>query len=240
MATLNPAVGTGAYTTTLLTLRDRILVRLGYAAQIANPPPGMDTLVKDFLKSAQDQLARRYPELVTERFFTWTLVPGTRFYDTDADDEGVTAPDYILDPRRVTWVGIEDLNGTFYPMVEGINPSLYTNESQQGLPRRYEIRQGIEIYPDPAEAYSMHVKGHFGPLPFADDADVVSINPELIFLLSLANAKSHYGQQDAGNYFSQATSHLGQLVSGAHGTARYIPGAAELPPLTQPVRLPPP
>ena len=52
MATLNPAVGTGAYTETLQTLRNRILRRLGFAAQISNPPPGMAELVDDFLKSA--------------------------------------------------------------------------------------------------------------------------------------------------------------------------------------------
>ena len=46
-----------------------------------------------------------------------------------------------------------------------------------------------------------------------------------MFLLALANAKAHYNQADASIYFTQATSHLGQLVSGTHGTKRYVPAA---------------
>ena len=100
MATLNPAVTEGAYTETLKILRDRILIRLGFAAQLATPPPGMAALVDEFLSSAQTQMAQRFPELVTERFYTWTMIAGTRFYSTSGDDEGVTAPDFILDPKK--------------------------------------------------------------------------------------------------------------------------------------------
>lgn len=235
MATLNPSVGTGAYEETLVNLRVRILRRLGFGAQTSNPPPGMAALVDEFLSSAQVLLARRYPELVSERFFTWLMVVGTRFYNVSADVEGVTAPDYILDPRRVTWVGVEDLNGTFIPMIEGIHPTLYTSESNKGLPTYYEIRQNIEVFPAPDQAYNLQIKGHYGLLPFTDDADVVTIDDELIFLLALANAKSHYGQPDAQIYFTQATSYLGQLNAGAHGTARYVPGAARLAPAVKPI-----
>tara|TARA_R100001143_G_scaffold28420_2_gene28096 strand:+ start:14026 stop:14739 length:714 start_codon:yes stop_codon:yes gene_type:complete len=235
MATLNPAVGTGAYTETLQTLRNRILRRLGFAAQISNPPPGMAELVDDFLKSAQDQMAERYPELVSERFFTWTMVAGTRFYTTTGDDEGATSPDYALDPRRISWIGVEDTNGTFTPLIEGIEPQMYTSESQRGLPAYYEIRQAIEVFPAPDAAYLLQVKGHFKNLPFSSDSDVVSMDPELVFLLALANAKAHYRQPDAGNYFTQATNHLGQLTAGNHGTARYVPGAEAEPPAIKPV-----
>ncbi len=224
MATLNPAVGTGAYTTTLLTLRQRILRRLGFAASVANPPPGMSELVDEFIVSAQTQMAERFPELVTERFFEWTLTAGTRFYTTSGDDEGSTTPDYVLNPKDVTWVGIEDLNGTFIELIEGIDPQFYTSEAQRGLPSHYEIRQAIELFPSPDQAYKLIVKGRFKNLPLAADADVVSIDPELIFLLALANAKAHYNQPDAQIYFTQATNHLGQLNAGSHGTARYVPG----------------
>ncbi len=235
MATLNPAVGTGAYTATLAGLRTRVLIRLGFGAQTANPPPGMTELINDFLQSAQRQLALRFPTLVTERFFTWTLVAGTRFYLTTADDEGATTPDYVLNPLRVKGVWIEDLNGTFLPMTEGIDPTLYTSESSQGLPHYYEIRQAIEVFPAPDAAYKIHVKADFSNLPFADDADVCSIDDELLFLLALANAKSHYGQADAQNYFTQATNHLGQLTAGAHTGARYVPREGERAPATKPV-----
>ena len=234
MATLNPAVTEGAYTDTLKILRDRVLIRLGFAAQLANPPPGMAALVNEFLSSAQVQLAKRIPELVTERFYTWTMIAGTRFYSTSGDDEGVTAPDFILDPQNITWIGVEDLNGVFYPLIEGINPTLYTTESKDGFPQRYEIRQSIEVFPAPADAYKLQVKGYPKNFAFADDADVATIDPELIFLLALANAKAHYGQNDAQLYFTQATNHLGQLTAGSHGTKRYVPGAREIENLIQP------
>ncbi len=236
MATLNPSVGTAAYTTTLLTLRQRMLRRLGFAASVANPPPGMADLIDEFLVSAQTQMIERFPDLVIERFFTWTMVAGTRFYLTTADDEGATSPDYVLDPRDVTWVGIEDLVGTFLPLIEGIPPEFYTSESQQGLPSHYEIRQAIEVFPAPDQAYLLQVKGRFKNLPFSADSDVTTIDPELVFLLALANAKSHYSQPDAQLYFTQATSHLKQLVAGTHGTRRYVPGPkGDDTPRTRPV-----
>jgi len=234
MATLNPAVTEGAYTTTLKNLRDRVLIRLGFAAQLATPPPGMAALVDEFLSSAQVQMAQRFPELVTERFYTWTMVAGTRFYTTSGDDEGATVPDFILDPKKITWIGIEDLNAVFYPLVEGIDPTLYTTESKNGFPRRYEIRQSIEVFPAPAEAYKLQVKGRPLNFVFVGDSDVATIDPELVFLLGLANAKAHYNQPDSGIYFTQATNHLGQLVAGSHGTKRYVPGATEAENLIQP------
>ena len=74
MATLNPAVTEGNYVTTLKNLRDRMFIRLGFAAQLASPPPGMAALVDEFLSSAQVLMAQRFPDLVTERFYTWLMV----------------------------------------------------------------------------------------------------------------------------------------------------------------------
>ncbi|MEE9311793.1 MAG: hypothetical protein V3V10_05200 [Planctomycetota bacterium] len=239
MATLNPAVTEGNYTATLATLRVRVLKRLGFGAQTANPPPGMALLVDEFISSAQTQLATRFPELVTERFYTWTMVVDQRFYTTSGDDDGVTTPDFILDPKKITWVGVEDLNGTFYPLREGINPLLYTTETTNtGLPYAYEIRQSLEVFPAPDAAYLLQVKGRPKNFPLAGDADIVTIDDELIFLLALANAKAHYQQTDAESYFTQATSYLGTLNAGTYGTARFVPGTVQAAPLPQPVLLP--
>lgn len=235
MATLNPAVGTGAYTETLADLRVRVLRRLGFGAMTSNPPPGMADLVDDFLRDGQKQLAERFPELVTERFFSWTMIAGTRFYTTSGDDEGATSPDYVLNPKRISWVGVEDSNGTFTPLHQGIPPELYTSESQQGLPHYYEIRQAIEVFPAPDQAYTLQVKGYYKNLPFSSDTDVVSVDPDLVFLHALASAKSHYRQPDADTVFSQLTSLMGSLTAGTHGTARYVPGTVRATPQTKPV-----
>lgn len=236
MATLNPDVGERAYTTTLAQLRTRILIRLGFGAQTATPPPGMTELVNDFIQSAQTLLAKEYPSLRTKRFYTWTMVAGTRFYSLGGDDEGSTTPDHVLDPDSIEWVGVEDNNGTFYELKEGINPIWYTTEAQLGRPQQYEIRQSIEVMPGPSQVYNLHIKGHTLNFTFTADDDVCTIDPELIFLLALANAKSHYQQPDAQNYFTQATTYLENLIAGDHGTRRYIPGPdPELPPPPLPV-----
>jgi hypothetical protein len=239
VATLNPAVTVGNYTATLATLRVRVLQRLGFGAQTSNPPPGMADLIDEFLSSAQVQLAQRFPALVTERFYTWTMVADQRFYTVTGDDEThPTSPDFLLDPRKITWVGIEDLNGTFYPLIEGITPLMYTVESTSAFPTHYEIRQAIEVFPAPDAAYLLQIKGRPLNFAFAADSDIATIDPELIFLLALANAKAHYQQQDAQLYFTQATTYLGLLNAGTFGTARFVPGAIEVAPAPRPVYVP--
>src|SRR5690606_5025998 len=56
---------------TLASLRQELMARLGYAAQINNPPPGMTALLNSFLRDAQVQLYHRFTTFKTERFFTW-------------------------------------------------------------------------------------------------------------------------------------------------------------------------
>lgn len=234
MATLNPAVGENAYTETLQDVRNRLLRRMGYGNQLANLPPGVEAIANDYLQSAQTQLARQYPEMVTERFYEWTMVAGTRFYSVSGDDEGSTAPDHVLDPRRVSWVGLEDLNGTFTPLFDGIPPEYYTMESERGRPERYEIRQSIEVMPAPDQAYKLIVKGHTRNFTFTSDSDVCTIDPEAIFLHALANYKEDKNQNGGAKYFRQLTTYIGNLTAGTHGTRRYIPKAKRLPPRTKP------
>ena len=208
---------------TLDELRTELLVRLGYSAMTANPPPGMEALLTSFLQSAQTNLYRQYNVLRTERFFEWDLVQGDRFYDID---EGVGSEcTKVLDPRKLTWVGIS-CNDVWYPMAQGINPSWYTLVEAQGWPTNYEIRQCIEIFPAPDDqVYKMRIKGRFGLEPFADNHDQGTIDDEAVFLYALARAKAHYGQPDAANYQRDCMIYIGNLTSGAHGTARYIPGS---------------
>lgn len=234
MVTLNPAVGENAYTETLQDLRNRLLRRMGYGNQLANLPPGVEEIANDYLQSAQRQLALQYPEHVTERFYLWTMVAGTRFYSVAGDDEGATSPDHVLDPRRIAWVGIEDSNGTFTPLYDGIPPEYYTMGDEQGRPQRYEIRQSIEVMPPPDQAYTLIVKGHTKNFAFAGDSDVCTIDPEAIFLHALANYKEDKQQPGARKYFQQLTTYIGNLTSGRHGTKKYIPKEQKQPPMTKP------
>lgn len=205
---------------TLLDLRGDLMRRLGFGERVANPPPGMTELLNSFLIGAQKLLYRRYEVLRTRRFFSWKLQEGVRFYDVDANGDICTKR---LDPRKVNWVGIER-DGIWYPLIDGIPPTLYTHDVG-GFPQRYEIRQCIELWPTPdSTPATLYVKGDFGLEPFAADTDKTTIDDELVFLLALANAKSHYRQPDASNYVQEMETYLRNMVSGTHQTRRYIPG----------------
>lgn len=205
---------------TLLQLRTRLMSRLGYGAQAANPPPGMKELLNDFLISAQEELYRRYDVLRTERFFSWPLQVDVRLYDLPDNAEACIKK---LDPRKVTWVGVER-DGTWETLREGIPPEMYSNDVTS-RPQRYEIRQCIEVWPVPEETNgSLVIKGRFGLEAFAADTDKTTIDSEPVFLLALANAKAHYGQGDANNYVAQLETMMQNFVAGSHHTARYVPG----------------
>jgi hypothetical protein len=214
------------------------MIRLGYAAQVSNYPPGMSALLSDFLQSAQVILYAQNPALHTERFFTWTLTAGTRYYDIAVNDEQTSGANFctkvLSDYKPPTWVGFQDDNDAWIQMSEGIAPERYT-QTTQGRPDSYEIRQGIEIFPAPdSSTYKLRIKGNFGLLAFTDDADTTTLDAELVFTLALGNAKAHYGQRDAQSVLAQVTSYLKAINAGAHGTARYIPRFAPAPVLTRP------
>ncbi len=244
MPLFNCACDDGLPTATLSQLRDRMMIRLGYGAQVANKPPGMQLLLDDFLFSSQTLLYARYPALQTERFFSWTTTIGEGYYGLTANDEQTAAPPDLCiktmsEYKAPSGVWLEDDNGTWLPMSEGINPLRYTSSSTNGTPDAYEIRQCIEVFPRPSSnAMKIWIKGHFGLLAFAADGDTTTLDSELVFSLALANAKAHYGQADARSVFTQVSSYLQSLNAHSHGTARYVPGTRERVNLPQPILIP--
>lgn len=219
---------------TLAQLRQRILIRLGFSNQAANPPPGMAALVNDFLTSAQTYLYRRYMALHTKRFFRWKVNPGQRFYSLLDNDENVLS-NFHMDPiKRIEWAGIQDSRNVWYPLIEGIPPQLYTMLAKPWRPARYAIRGAIELYPMPDQTYWLWMRAHFGLLSFVNDTDQTTLDSELVFLHALANAKSHYGQPDANNIEAQANAYRQELIAGTHATAHYLPGTIAVPPAVRP------
>ena len=230
-------------TDTLANLRSRIMVRLGFANQAANPPPGMAALVNDFLISAQRYLYKRYLQLHTKRKFRWKVNPGQRFYSLQDSDQDTLWTNDIGQPqlnptldiaKRIEWAGIQDSRNVWYPIIQGIPPQLYTMITKPWRPARYEIRNCIEVYPAPDQTYFLWMSAHFGLMPFAIDADKTTIDSELVFLFALANAKAHYGQPDANNIAAEADAYRKELIASTHQTAHYIPGTIAVPPAVRP------
>lgn len=102
------AFDTGLYTyatRTLLSLRNELMTRLGFAAMLAYPPPGMNDLLNSFLADAQEQLYLRYDTLRGERWWAWQTTVGRRFYDVPIDCTKA------LDFRKVTAAYLSDNGG---------------------------------------------------------------------------------------------------------------------------------
>ncbi len=216
---------------TLEDMRTAMLRRLGYSAQLSNPPPGMAELLDDFLRDAQEQLYHRYASLHTERYFRWQLQPGVRYYSVRGNDDLCAKK---LNPYRITWAGVQDRDNSWHPLICGIPGLFYTSTDFQRMPSHYEVRDCIEVFPTPDDYYTLRVKGHFGLLSFTEDEDQCTIDSHAVFLLALANAKAHYRQPDAQNYFAQSNSYIGSLVAGAHLTRRYVPRMTQRAPATRP------
>ena len=219
---------------TLLHLRQRILIRLGFANQATNPPPGMAPLVNDFLFDAQSYLWRKYQALQTKRFFRWKIIPGQHFYSLQDNDEDISGGFHLDVLKTIDWAGVQDTRNVWYPMIKGIPPQLYTMSTKPWRPARYDIRQAIEIYPMPDQTYFLWLRGHVQLRSFVNDSDTSTIDSNLLFLHALANAKNHYQQPDAKDIEAQANDYRGQLIAATHGTNSYIPGTMAVPPAVRP------
>ncbi|WP_313319516.1 hypothetical protein [Stenotrophomonas sp.] len=224
----------GQPTVTLQQMRNRLARRLGFSVQVSMGalPPGMPELLDDFIRSAHELMYHRYSVMRLRRMFTWDMVAGQQFYDIDGNRDDCPR---ILNPDKLEWVGISQGDSSWRPLICGINPVLY-GSAATGIPSHYEIRQCIEVWPAPADdTWQLRIKGDFGATTLEADDDVLTADPEAVFLQALANAKAHYGQADAANYASQATAYVRSRVAGSHQTRRYIPGSCVQPPAVPPL-----
>lgn len=220
---------------TLANIRKRMLIRGGYAAQANNPPPGMIALCNEFAREAQVQLYRQHKEYRNTRLYAWQMEINQRYYGFANDESDCRR----LDPLALEWVGFEDLNQAWYPLICGIDPVLYTRaQISTGWPTHYEIRSCIEIFPAPRAPYTLWIKGRFGLDPFTADTDTTTVDSEAVFLLATGMLKAHYGQPDAQALLAQALNYTKYLVSGQHNTARYVPRTRVQTPMTPPRFLP--
>lgn len=192
-------------------------------------PANANSVVTQLLESAHRTLYRRYNVLRTERFFTWTLVAGQNMYELNENDEQAPGPSQcldVIDPREITWAGIER-DDQWYPLTAGIPPECYSNNIWSAWPSRYEVRQCIEIWPSPGtEVQKLRMKGHAELGAFATDSDEPNIDDEALYLLACGQAKLYYKQPDHQLYIGQLEAYISNLVAGAHQTRRYVPGGA--------------
>lgn len=219
-------------TRTLAQMREYLMIRLGWGAMVSTPLPGVAVTLNSFLRDAQEQIYRQYKVFRLERFFTWQLLNGVRFYDLPENEDVCTKK---LDPRMITWVGISQGDNFWRQLVCGIKPEFYYGDISS-WPTHYEIRQCIEVWPPPSsDDWKLRIKGYFGLLPLEEDTDVNTVDYEAIQLFALANAKAHYGQPDAANYMRQYQDYIGAVTAGSHHTRRYVPNTDQSYPPPLPI-----
>lgn len=191
----------------------------------ARRPPGLVATINRFLDEAQSTLVRRYPALHAQRWFSWPLTAGTRFYElaNNAEQTDPAPCTLKLDPLRITEAWIER-DTTRQRLRQGV-PSADVMRTSSGWPRFFEVRGAIEVWPAPAQTYGyLRIKGRSIPTPLAADGDVPAVDDHGLYLLALANLKAHYKQPDARDIVSEFEVYLQSLVAGTHGGARYVPG----------------
>jgi hypothetical protein len=219
---------------TLAQLRTRLLIRTGFATTASNPPPGVALLFNDFLFNAQKRIYLRYPTLPTRHFFKWDMSTGQRMYGLKDNTDDIYKAYTLMFRKGVQWAGIRDDRGTWTPIVNGIDPSLYTMVTQYGRPVKYEVRDVIEVFPAPDDHYELWLLGQRNLEPFIADSDQTTIDGELVFMTALGVAKTHYGQPDAQSCVQAADLYLGELVAATHLSKRYIPGSVPILPVVKP------
>ena len=197
-------------TRTLLELRTELAVRLGFVsvgqASVMHQP-----LLVSFLQEATEQIHAQYGDdllyMVNNIFPT---VKGERFYKFPVN----------ADPYKIDSTVVED-GGRFSKVMRGIPASIRTagdeDPSKQGLPSRWDIAAGedydtdpgrIELWQVPDAEYKIHMS-YYPMFAYAeggwneDDMPCPIYPSRLCLLMALANAKSHFGMNDAGAYYQQ-------------------------------------
>ena len=111
---------------TLLQLRQSLVIRLGFAAQLAALPPGMQILLNSFLVDAQEQMYERYSPLRNQRWWPIQIEQGERHYDIPSISTGeITANFLDNDPMVDT---IERLDTGSY-LADGFAPGMVASIS---------------------------------------------------------------------------------------------------------------
>lgn len=184
---------------TLSALRTELRAHLGFAAVASGSGP-QDTLLDSFLTRAQEWLYWQYTWEHLRRAWTLSLTVGTGAYAWPANAASET-----IEPRRLLSASLSD--GTL--LREDVTPVNRTDTSQ-GKPGYYFRTDQFNVYPVPDQAYTAVLDGYRALSAFSADSDTTTVDPQMVLLLAIINAKTHY-KQDAKVYEQQLTGLLQAL-----------------------------
>lgn len=139
-----------------------------------------------------------------------------------------------MNPGRIMEAWIKE-DEAWAEIPQGIAPALF-NQTNQARPDFFDVRQYLEFWPEPDQAYEAYFYAELANTPLEYDDDVVSVDEHALFTLSLAKAKFHYGQRDYQDYYQEFNLYIGKLNIENFGARRYVPDPKERPdvPMSKP------
>lgn len=205
------------------TLRSTLRARLGYAG--AGAAAGVQQeILNSILQQAQ---------IVLYWTHDWARL---RRYE----DKTVGTNQYLIDyptaanPDRIKSISILRTNVWSPPLKKGISPEMYTNQSINSVPYRWEPYAQIELFPKADQQYTARIFYIKNLDRFTQDGDASTIDGDLIFTVALADAKSHYRHPDAPAYVERATNLLVKLRGKSFGQDVFSPSGYEEEPMAKP------
>lgn len=198
-------ITTGTPQRTLEELRTSLMIRTGAAAGASFGYP----LFEEFLKDAQNQLFLMLHAKYLQTYNDQPANVGEKWYDLpdDCAMEKIQRVAYRRAGSNIEYI----LKPLIEPWMRSISPT--------GVPYRYEVRTNpdsvddnpvqIEVYPVIKTPGTLRVYYERGLKRFTEPTDRATMPDELIMLLALFNAKSHFNKPDAasiGDQFKAALS----------------------------------
>lgn len=197
-------------------LRAELRDRLGYGSMGSSSGP-ITSILNSVLKEAQEDLYWQFDWKLAKKI--WTLTPGIDQVFIDYPDD--------LNPDRVISMSSDNNTGStvthFQPMEQGIDLCHRNSGKVSDRPRRFELREQIEIWPAPqASGYPIRLEGIKRLARFTQDGDLLSLDDDrLVFKKALAMGKRHYGHKDAESVAAEFELMIGRIKGKEAGQKRY-------------------
>ena len=165
---------------TLGEVRKEILVRLGFSDTQGHD--NNKSLIDGIIEHAQNQLFFQYDFLLNRKVANKAIVAGSTLYDFPTD----------CDYRQIVDVVITNDSGKYVRLTNGIN-YLDENIDERSIPVKYDVRDGqVLLNPVPDKGYTIRFEYYEKPSRLTQDADQLSLDDEIVFILALIDIKNHY------------------------------------------------
>jgi hypothetical protein len=201
---------------TLEELRADLMARLGMGAMGASG--ASQTLMNSFLRNGQAQLYWAQDWKHLQDYADKPLGVSQNLLDYPTAGTMNASAGCARDKRvlRVETV----YSSQWRRLVEGIDTEMWNTMDTLAFPVRFERLAQVLIYPKADQIYTVRFWFVHDLGRFTQDADVATLDDEMILLHAVTNAKAHYRHPDASLYQGQLSSLMASLRGQSFGSGR--------------------